>query len=360
MAIDLGYRVHALFRKLKSLKAFLEALPPEYHEHMKYTLVPTLVAEFDPDPLLADADYVIHMSTPPPWTPDHVCYSDTTIGKKQNMLKQLQPQINYQWQFVHPVSVTTYLLLSAAGTCPSMKRVVLTSSITPFFDLKELDGNQAVVRSIEDEDQEFPGPLGSELGHKLGAYAAGKAESLRLSRTFVENHPNLHFDIVSLMPSNVFGPNRMCKSREEFNRGSNAILLNHLLGVSKERLFSGSVHIDDVARCHVEALLPCIPPGRYILNSGYTHWPNAIGFVEKYHPDMVGPVFAKDPPTEITHCVIKKPKTRRAFALGFKQFEEQVKDTVDFYLSLPPGNESKSNGQAGVETAETKTSSALL
>jgi hypothetical protein len=59
---------------------------------------------------------------------------------------------------------------------------------------------------------------------------------------------------------------------QEFHRGSNAVLLDHILGKTTERLMTSSVHIDDVALCHVKALDPLIPQGTYLLDSeGYTN-----------------------------------------------------------------------------------------
>lgn len=160
-----------------------------------------------------------------------------------------------------------------------------------------------------------------------------------LHNAFRDIMDDLRFGVVYLMLPNVFGPDRLCKNRAEFNKGTNSILMNHLLGRSRKSLLNSSIHIDDVATCHVDALSQCIPTGRYLLNGrGRTNWFDAISIVKKYHPEAVGSVFATENTLmRVTPCVIKNNLRKRKFWLRFKTFDEQVKDTVDFYLSLPPG-----------------------
>lgn len=147
---------------------------------------------------------------------------------------------------------------------------------------------------------------------------------------------NLQFDVVYLMLPSVFGPDRLCLTKKTFNRGTNSILLDHVLGNSRRSMISASIHIDDVATCHVDALAPCIPEGKYILDGRGTDWPSAIPIVRKYYPELVGSVFAtEDTPPRVISCRFKNNRKKQRFGMQFKTFEEQVKDTVDFYLSLP-------------------------
>jgi nucleoside-diphosphate-sugar epimerase len=115
--------------------------------------------------------------------------------------------------------------------------------------------------------------------------------------------------------------------------------LNHILGKGKDPLLTLSVHIDDVAKAHIQALQKSVPAGRYLLDSegpGHTNWSDAVPFVKKYYPEAVGNVFAEDAKPFAIKIVLDNSKAEKAFGIKFKNFEEQVKDTAGFYLSLLP------------------------
>lgn len=178
--------------------------------------------------------------------------------------------------------------------------------------------------------------IDDEFKVQLFAYAASKSIAIDTAEAYSKtNKPS--FGVVFIVPSFVFGPNKLSKTVEDFNSGSNAIMLKYLVGTSKDPLLTVSVHIDDVAKAHVLSLKPSVPTGRYILDSegpGSTSWSDALPFVKKYYPSAVGTVFDENVTPAAVKIVLDNSKAEKAFGIKFKSFEEQVKDTVGYYLSL--------------------------
>lgn len=170
----------------------------------------------------------------------------------------------------------------------------------------------------------------------LLAYAASKSMALDAAEEYMETQ-RPGFDLVVLMPAYVFGPNQLARTREDFARGSNGILLGHLLGRPGAPLMTLSVHIDDVARIHVLSLNEAVPAGRYLLASGGTagtDWAEAFWVIKRYFAEAIGATFIRDPEVRMMNVRADTLKAERAFDIKFKSFREQVKDVVEYYLSL--------------------------
>lgn len=138
-----------------------------------------------------------------------------------------------------------------------------------------------------------------------------------------------------LMPSFVFGAGKLDRSADDFDRGSNAILLGHLLGKPTGPLLTISVHIGDIAGSHVAALEPSVPAGRYPLESEERDWSVARGVVKENVPDQIGKLFPEDIETKAIRLHLDGSKAEKTFGLRFKGFEEQVRGTMEcYYLGL--------------------------
>lgn len=183
-------------------------------------------------------------------------------------------------------------------------------------------------------DDDFVHYTGKEqFPHHLFAYAASKSLALDAVDNFVKTQ-SPPFDVVVLVPSFVFGAGKLDQYADEFVRGSNAILLGHLLGKPTGPLLTISVHIDDVAKSHVAALKPNVPAGKYLLDSEETDWSVARAVVKEHFPDQVGKLFPEEVETKTIKLHLDGSKAEKAFGFRFKSFEEQVKDTVGHYLGL--------------------------
>ena len=96
-----------------------------------------------------------------------------------------------------------------------------------------------------------------------------------------------------------------------------------------------SVSIDDVAKVHVQALKSSIPPGRFLVASVGTKWMDANTVVKEYFPGDIGKSLSAGGEVGTVAINVETNKTQEAFGIKFQSFEEQVKDAVKSYLSLP-------------------------
>jgi len=216
-------------------------------------------------------------------------------------------------------------------TCVGISYWSALKTAVPKYILRTLHQDRADTTTGDDETCHYD--MKDQFGHPMLAYAASKSMALDATKDFMKaQQPS--FDLVELMPAFVFGPNPLARTPEEFIHGSNSVLLNHLLGNEGTGLMSASVHIDDVAKCHVQSLDRSISAGRYLLASDTTNWEEVIPVVKKYFPQAVGTTFVDDAEVKELKIVCDNEKAEKTFGLKFKSFEEQVKSAVGYYLGL--------------------------
>lgn len=92
----------------------------------------------------------------------------------------------------------------------------------------------------------------------IHAYAVGKSHALAASELFVKNEKP-QFDIISLLPSVIVGKNELHTTKEEVVASVNSVILGPLLDRKAEILLGQSVHVNDVAKAHIDSLNPSIP-----------------------------------------------------------------------------------------------------
>ena len=102
---------------------------------------------------------------------------------------------------------------------------------------------------------------------------------------------------------------------------------------------STSVHVEDVARLHVEALNPKIEGNQSFLavseGERGTRWPEAIEIVNRNFPEAVKKGILPNNGTSMTkRTKVDASRTEKVFGFKFQSYEEQVKSVVKQYLSL--------------------------
>ncbi|KAI1132224.1 hypothetical protein F5Y10DRAFT_284121 [Nemania abortiva] len=330
-AIDSGYTVYAVIGpdSLEKVIQFIETFPTRcvnrlfFKEIGKTPTTKELVEAF------RGADQIIYTASPSLADSKHP--SDVSAVTNVHILRNI---------------------IDAAKLSDHIQRIIVTSSITAYFTPEELDdwvGTKEILsetstskpipfscsrRPSGEHDPvhfEYSGPP-YDPPHDAAEYASTRASELILAEFHDLMDKEIAFDFVHLLVTNVFGVNRLARTVEDFYTGSNARLLNHVRGKGRERLIATSVHIDDVTRCHVEALsTTAVPSGRYILTGGHTNWFDAILFVKEQYPELIGTEVV---PTRITPCKINNAWTKKIFGKRFIGFEKQVKDTVSGYIFL--------------------------
>ncbi|KAJ8133312.1 hypothetical protein O1611_g305 [Lasiodiplodia mahajangana] len=234
-------------------------------------------------------------------------------------------------------------IIQAAKKHSRIKRIIVTSSITAYFKSDELD-DPTTTKLIRGENApvHVDGRIDPAHGppHTSADYSGSRAADLLVAEMCGLTMSDIRFDFVHFLATNVFGANPLCTTAKSFNTGSNSRLLDHILGKAEDqgRLITTSVHIDDVARCHVEALSKKkVPSGRYILTSGYTNWLDAIPIAKKHFPTLTTTILPKEEEDILKWmkpCKINNARTKQIFGKGFKDFNIQIKDTLSFYFYL--------------------------
>lgn len=197
------------------------------------------------------------------------------------------PVTNIPGDLVSPAVAGNKAILEAAEATPSIKRVVFTASMAGIQSFERLllkdPANQAVMSGRGDEvptltaeaTQPTPSPV-SDDAPPFRRYFNSKAAALNLVREYGDAHMSetVGFSIVNLMPGWILGPEELTRSKQEAFKGSNMMLgwlfselsLAPSFGLDADEaapLLAETFHLDDVVECHVKALDTAKVPGKY-------------------------------------------------------------------------------------------------
>ncbi|KIO32648.1 hypothetical protein M407DRAFT_18408 [Tulasnella calospora MUT 4182] len=228
---------------------------------------------------------------------------------------------------------TVGILESIKKYAPTVKRVVLTSSIASIYHAKdnlnydETDWNVDAPKAVEQLGRDTPGQV---------MYSASKVLAERGAWEFVEkNKGSINFDLVAINPSFVWGPPiQQVRTVKE---------LNETLGFfhehtstqnppkTKEELTiqSSSVDVRDVALAHVVALTNGEAAGeRFIVNSSSFTYQDVLDLIHAHgdHPDVPKgyPGAGKDVP----RVEYSSTKAQKTLGIKFRTLEEVSLDTL--------------------------------
>lgn len=171
----------------------------------------------------------------------------------------------------------------------------------------------------------------------MEAYWASKAFARIATHTFLsERKP--HFGIINLLPTVVIGPDALATSSASLLTGTRALAMAPILGQKLEMPLVGvQVHVDDVARAHVDALKKSVPANTdYILTSNDVEgieWNTAKKLVEKGVENAAG-LLKLDGSMPTIKWKVDASTTEEAFGWQCRSFEQTMKDLVEQYLEL--------------------------
>ncbi|KAH7033995.1 hypothetical protein B0J12DRAFT_744734 [Macrophomina phaseolina] len=315
-ALDRGYHVRAITRRpeqaeqikgTKSVQRFLANLDT--------VVVKDLLAPSAFDEILKGANGVVHVASPLP-----------------------RPSDDFKRDIIDPAIMATVGILSAAAKVPSIKRVVITSSIATMLTTEYLRSGDT-ERVFTENDNYTPAEGIAQFESPLHAYAVGKALALHATERFVRDKKP-HFDIINILPSVVIGKNELNTKKEEILNGTNVNVMGPLLGTKTDTPNIGvSVHVNDVARAHIDALNLSIPGNRNLLCSSGglqgVKWEDAKEVVKRLFTKQVSDgVFPLDGTLPSRPIRLDTSETERLLGWKFVGFEEQVKSVVEHYLEL--------------------------
>lgn len=219
---------------------------------------------------------------------------------------------------VTPAVAGTKAALSAAEATPTIKRVVFTGSTSSLRHIDQMmpshPRNQAIAAGNDADippttaDTRVPTPPAPPAdAPPFERYVASKVTATNTVDAYAASpaFAHAHFSVVSLFPGWVLGPSPLATNKPAALHTSNVILswlfhhlkLNPLLNIPPEvddvPAPADTVHVDDVAEAHVNALDTARVPGRqrsFLLASDSPHgavWSDAETIVRTHLPQEV-------------------------------------------------------------------------
>lgn len=289
-------------------------------DRLTFTIIPDITLEGAFDAALDGVTQIIHVASP-------------LVTGSQRPPITTQTADDY---FIKPAVQGTMGLLEAADKCGTVRRVVITSSIVALIPVAQMEGTEprplnTPVRAT-DRVPFTPGPYHSEFA----AYANSKMAALHATEKWYDT-ARPAFDIVHLHPSFVLGRNDMTTTARDCMKGTNAMVLAMMMGKSLGALAGATVHVDDVAKCHVNAAINIRNvPGNtsYILNQAST-WNDAKDIAGRLFPQaMQKRLLLGNGNIDTTPMPIDVQSAQQALGVRFRGFESQVKSILAQFLEL--------------------------
>ncbi|KAI1109983.1 putative cinnamoyl-CoA reductase [Nemania sp. NC0429] len=278
-------------------------------------IIPDLSAHGAFDTALEGVTHVIHAGSPVPY-PD---YDPIT-------------------QVFQPTVKISKGLLASALKVPSIKRVIITSSI-----VANLPAGPPSETSVSASARvPLPDPIPSKFDHVAEAYLFGKVLELHNADEFVKAH-NPHFTISHVLPGYVFGRNELAldAAMAQTQNSSNNLLMIALTGGELPfPAHDAFAHIDDVADVHLRAAFlddPKTGPKDFGIATKVDYG-TIFSHLEKAFPEAVAAgIFKRG---KITPIPVNYDSSDAEKLLGrkFKTFETAIIDVASQYLEKVGGN----------------------
>jgi nucleoside-diphosphate-sugar epimerase len=180
--------------------------------------------------------------------------------------------------------------------------------------------------------------LAKPYSSAMEAYFASKTLSRIATKQFMDKEKP-SFEFVNLLPTVVFGPDELATNVTELMTSSRAMVLGPLMDMAMPEMIGASVHVDDVARAHIDGLKSSVPGNKdYILSSDAPEgifWDDAKKVVKKSFPEAVEKGILKLEGRMATRrWRLDTKETEEAFGWEHISFEETVKELVGQYLGF--------------------------
>ncbi|KAF9762311.1 hypothetical protein IL306_003458 [Fusarium sp. DS 682] len=283
-ALEAGYNVRLTVRREEQIDLLKEALF-KYTDQLQFTIVTDFTKDDAFHHALHDVTYVLHVASP--------------------VIKQ--GSTDFETDYIQPAVKGTTSILEAAKLVPSIKKVLVMSSIIALMNLGVLDGTAQQTTAVK--------------GSKILAHQA--------TRDWVQtNKPT--FSVVTFHPSFVIGPSVLQKKRSE------AAPLNdtfyNIIESGNVTLYPYFADVRDVSRAFITAIRANVPNGQEIIIMGpEVGWSAIARAVEELYPDWkVGLKSVTD--AEV--LPVDRNGYEKVLGLKWTSTEELVRGVVDQQRSL--------------------------
>ncbi|RSL54081.1 hypothetical protein CEP54_010090 [Fusarium duplospermum] len=321
LALQAGYRVRCAVRSANGIDKILATESVKklgsLTRKISWVIVPDITAPGAYDEAVIDAHYIIHVASP---VGDIRTWGSSTLSDEEAFVKPA-------------VSGVIGMLESAAAHSPTLKRIVVTSSVVAIFPMNYFMGEEPPQDHVFDansrlEDPTPPYPPGF-------AYQASKIAALNASEAWMKKH-NPKFDMVSTLPAWIFGKNEFATKADDLMGGSNATLLNVLKGTeSKVPVNSAVVSVHDCAQAHLLALNPSVKGGQAFIAGQLERLEDANSIARKYFPEAFTKGIFSDTCRQATTRIPQNNETAETvLGLQLQSFEDVVKEVAGQYWEL--------------------------
>ncbi|RVW25105.1 Cinnamoyl-CoA reductase 1 [Vitis vinifera] len=281
-------------------------------------------------------------------SPFYYGVTDPQVKEKQEWYQWNNSFLNLSWEtyleafpfyrpagpaeLIDPALKGTLNVLSSCAKTPTVKRVVVTSSIaavvysgkprTPEVVVDETwFSNQDICKELKENTEKlksifFPLSVFFQLWYVLSKTLAEEA-----AWKFAKEKG---MDIVTINPAMVIGP-----LLQPTLNASAAAILNLINGAQIFPNFTmGWVHVKDVAEAHIQAYEIPSANGRYCLAERTVHYSEIVKILKDLFPDFQLPVKCADDHPFMPTYQISKEKAK-SLGIEFIPLEESLKETVE-------------------------------
>ncbi|TDZ18236.1 putative uncharacterized oxidoreductase [Colletotrichum orbiculare MAFF 240422] len=306
-----GYRVRLSVRRQEQIQTLKDTFSA-YPDKLEFIIVTDFTKPGAFDEAVAGVDYVVHVASP-------------MVGKG----------VDFQRDYIDPAVEGTLSVLEAAKTTPSVKRVLIMSSILALVPLETLAGGAGEPFVVKEHaNTKLPVDVNMGLpegipGHSI-RYQGSKILAHQATATWVAKHQPA-FPVVTFHPSFVTGPSLLQKRKQDIDS------INYLV---LETLRSGEVTVPavmvdvrDVADAFVKGLSAPVPAFQEVLLSGpATTWGEVAQVAQRLYPDAG---FKLQPSGGDTPSMVAVTTAAdEVLGVKWKSLEELVRGLVDFQNSL--------------------------
>ncbi|KAI3321799.1 NAD(P)-binding protein [Xylariaceae sp. AK1471] len=311
-ALTAGYKVRYAVRSEKkaqvvSTNPAIQKLPIIDRDSLSSVIIPDFTVDGAFDSALRGITHIIHAGTPVP-VPTH-----------NPMTEVFEPTIK----------ITSNLLTSALKR-PSVRRVVITSTIVSNLPLGASPlAMNAVTASHRPP---LPNPMPSTFNDVFEAYILGKLVQLHQSDDVVKTQP--HFTVSNIMPGYVFGRNELMLDAimmQTQNSSNNFLMMGMLGGELPFPIHGGFVHIDDLADVYLRVTFLDSEEPRDFGVATEVDYRTIFSYVEKAFPNAVAAgIFKRG---QVPTLPVNYDSSDVEKMLGrLKSFEDAVVDVAGQYL----------------------------
>ncbi|VUC29374.1 unnamed protein product [Clonostachys rosea] len=326
-----GFRVRLAARSTGKMKQTLAtssvaAIVAADKDVLEFIAVPDMSAPGAYDVAVQDVTYIVHVASPLP-----------SFGEAGVLSAAEEEERNSRFVSQSRKAAVNILQSASQKGNGTIRRIVMTSSTVAIVPFDVFLNKAEALEPTYDADSRVPVPS-PPYSDENQAYCAGKVAALNDAEEFMKVHQP-GFDLISIIPSWIFGFDERAIRYEQLRDGvSNSLLADLLMGAKREHGFAGtSVLCSDVARAHVKALDPAIQGNQSFIVSISMEWKDAISVArERYPQAFESGLFRADGEQPTIPLKFDTSKTQRILGINLANFDQMVDEVAGQYVKLSP------------------------